>query len=151
MQYHLTLLRNIRKTYLRDIEGLTLEQLNFIHPSQKNNIIWNVGHSIVIQQLLCYSLSNIYCPVEKEILVKYKNGSTPDGNCSQEEVDYIKKMLLESVDILEKDLKEGLFKTYKEYTVGFGTHLTSVEDAIIFNNAHEGLHYGYLLAIKKLL
>lgn len=149
MKFHLTLLRNIRKTFLKDIEGLTLEQLNQISPNQKNNIIWNVGHSLVVQQLLCYSLSNIYCPVEKEILVKYKNGSVPDGNASQEEVDYIKKMLLESVDTLEKDLENGLFKTYKEYTVGFGTHLTSIEDAIIFNNTHEGLHYGYLLAQKK--
>ena len=58
---------------------------------------------------------------------------------------------MESVDVLEKDLNEGTFKEYKEYTVGFGTHLTSVQDAIIFNNAHVGLHYGYVLALKKLL
>ena len=83
--------------------------------------------------------------------MKYKNDSVPDGKATQEEVDYIKKMLLESVDLLEKDLEEGYFGEYKPYTVGFGTHLTSVEEAIIFNNAHEGLHFGYLLALKKLL
>jgi hypothetical protein len=151
MKNHLILLRNIRMALLKEIEGLTLEELNHIPSTHRNNIIWNVGHCLVIQQLLCYSLSSVYCRVEKDILVKYKNGSVPDGKVTQEEVDFVKKMLLESVDLLEQDLENSYFKEYKEYTVGFKTVLTSVEDAITFNNAHEGLHYGYILSLKKLL
>ena len=83
--------------------------------------------------------------------MKYKNGSIPDGKTTQAEVDFIKTMLIESVDVLKKDLAASLFREYKEYTVGFGTKLTSIEDAIVFNNVHEGLHYGYILSLKKLL
>jgi len=151
MKQHLVLLRNIRIALLKEIEGLTLEELNHIPSTHPNNIIWNVGHCLVIQQLLCYSLSSVYCRVEKDILVKYKNGSVPDGKTTEEEGDFIKKMLLESIDLLEKDLEDNYFKEYKEYTVGFKTRLTSTEEAIVFNNAHEGLHYGYILSLKKLL
>jgi len=28
--------------------------------------------------------------------------------------------------------------------------LTDIEDAIMVNNVHEGLHYGYILSLKKL-
>ncbi len=149
--YQLQLLRNIRKTFVEEIEGLSLEQLNHIPATHLNNIIWHAGHSLVSQQLLCYSLSGVYYRVEKDIVAKYKIGSAPDGKATQEEVDYIKKMLLESVDLLEKDLEEGYFGEFKPYTVGFGAHLSSVEEAIIFNTSHESLHYGYLLALKKLL
>ena len=151
MKFHLDLLRNIRTSFLKELNSLSHEQLNLVPEGFNNNIIWNVAHSLVIQQLLCYSLSDTKCPVEKHILKKYKNGTVPTDDISENELTYIKKMLLDSVDILENDFNTGLFKSYKEYTVGFKTHLTSVEEAIIFNNAHEGLHFGFLSAIKKML
>lgn len=151
MQKELTLLRNIRTTFIKELDALTLEQLNFIPATHTNNIIWNIGHSLVVQQLLCYGLSNLELYVDKSIGTKYKRGTVPVGAVTQDEVDFIKGMLLESVDLLEQDLAAGKFEVFKPYTVGFNTHLTSVEDAIQFNNAHEGVHYGYLLALKKLL
>ncbi len=32
-----------------------------------------------------------------------------------------------------------------------GIRLESVEDAIAFNNFHEGIHLGYVMALKKAL
>jgi hypothetical protein len=150
MDFNLQLLLNIRTAFIKELDQLSLEQLNYIPASHSNNIIWNIGHSLVIQQLICYSLSNLKAVVEKNILKKYKNGSIPEGKITQEEVDLLKRMLIESVDLLKKDLEAGVFKEYKEYTVGFGTKLTTIEDAITFNNAHEALHYGYVLSLKKI-
>jgi len=147
----LNLLREIRIKLVEELDNLTLEQLNHIPESHNNNIIWNIGHCLVIQQLLCYGLSDLPNYVDKSIVIKYKKGSVPEESMTQEEVDWVKEMLLKSVDLLEKDLAEGKFKTFKPYTVGFGTHLSSIEDTIRFNNIHEGIHYGYLLALKKLL
>lgn len=151
MKEDIQLLRNIRITLVKELEDLTLEQLNYIPENYNNNIIWNIGHCLVVQQLLCYALSGLPPYVEKSIGQKYKKGSAPQEPIGQEEVDWIKDMLLKSVDLLETDLKEGKFQNFNPYTVGFGTHLTSVEDSIRFNNVHEGLHYGYVLALKKLL
>ena len=151
MKEDIKLLRQVRTTFVKELDSLTLEQLNFIPKSHKNNIIWNIGHCLVIQQLLSYNLSGLPLHVDQSISVKYKNGSVPKSPTTQEEVDWIKEMLLKSVDLLEEDLAEGKFQSFTPYTVGMGVHLTSVEDAVRFNNMHEGLHYGYLLALKKLL
>lgn len=151
MKEQFTLIRNIRKNFLKELEGHSLEALNFIPNSHNNNILWNIGHSVVTQELLCYALSGLHCNMDKELLKLYKIGTAPDGNATQADVDTVKHWLVESVNLLEKDYEAGRFQTFKEYTVGFGTQLTCVEDAIRFNPIHEGLHYGYLLAIKKLL
>lgn len=151
MKEHTQLLREIRTTLVKELDGLTLEQLNHIPESHNNNIIWNIGHCLVVQQLLCYGLSGLPPYVDKSIGMKYKKGSTPTEAVTQEEVNWVKEMLLKSVDLLEKDLEEGKFKNFNPYTVGFGTHLESIEDTVRFNNVHEGIHYGYLLALKKLV
>lgn len=151
MKEDIQLLRQVRTTLVKELDTLTLEQLNHIPKSHNNNIIWNIGHCLVIQQLLCYGLSGLPPHVDKSIGIKYKKGSAPESPATQEEVDWIKDMLLKSVDLLEKDLEAGIFKTFTPYTVGLGVHLTSIEDTVRFNNIHEGLHYGYLLALKKLL
>ena len=151
MEAQFKVLRQIRATLIKELDGLTLEQLNQIPSSHNNNIIWNIGHCIVVQELLCYALSNLECNIDKSMISKYKKGSAPEGDVTQEEVDFIREMLVKSVDLLEKDYQVGRFINYKPYTVGFGVHLTSVEEAMEFNLIHEGLHYGYLLALKKLV
>jgi len=42
-----------------------------------------------------------------------------------------------------------LFTNYSDYETSFGLNLTSIEEAISFNNIHEGIHFGYLLAMVK--
>ena len=39
------------------IENHTLEELNKVPTGFSNNIIWNIAHTIVTQQLLIYQLS----------------------------------------------------------------------------------------------
>ena len=57
------------------------------------------------------------------------------------------------VDKLEKDYTENksMFDSYSEYPTSYNYTLRSIEDAINFNNIHEGVHYGYALALRKAL
>jgi hypothetical protein len=48
-----------------------------------------------------------------------------------------------------KDYDAGFFPEYTTYTTSFGIDLKNIHDAIIFNNMHECLHYGYILAQKR--
>ena len=57
---------------------------------------------------------------------------------------------VESV-VLKADYEKGLFKDFKPYATSFGMELAAIEDAILFNNAHEAMHLGTMLAIRKFL
>jgi len=52
---------------------------------------------------------------------------------------------------LRTDYDAGIFVGYQSYLTSAGVQLESVEDAIVFNNYHEGIHLGYLLGLRKAL
>ena len=147
----LTHLLETRKNFLRLIDPLTLEQLNRIPDGFNNNIIWNFGHAIITHQLLCYNLSGNRMYTHKELVHKYRIGTKPEEPVSQEEVDKLKSMATELITKFETDLKTDMFKEYKKYTTSYNVTLSNIEDAIKFNNIHEGLHLGYAMAIRKTL
>jgi len=138
-----------RKHYLKLIENYTLEQLNKIPEGFSNNLVWNLGHIIVAQQGLVYRLSGLPINISEEMRNTYMNGTKPTGNATQEEVDELKVLLISLMEKTKEDYAAGKFTTYNEYTTGTGYHLASLEDAIIFNNLHEGLHYGLMMNIRK--
>jgi hypothetical protein len=140
-----------RKLYLKFLESYSLEQLNTIPTGLSNNMIWQAGHIIVSQQKLMYTLSNLPLPISQEMVVKYQNGSRPDGNATQEEVDEIKALLLSTVEQFKHDWQAGKFTTFNEYQSQTGFHLATFQDAVTFNTFHEGIHYGMLMYLKKLV
>ena len=140
-----------RRIYLKFLENYSLEQLNKTPIGLSNNLIWNAGHIIVSQQKLIYTLSNLPIFIPEEMVQKYQNGSKPEGNATQEEVNQIKELLLSTLAQTQADYKNGVFKTYNEYQSKTGFHLGSLNDAFEFNNYHEGIHLGIMMNIKKLL
>lgn len=140
--------RHLHANYL---EKYTLDQLNTTPQGFNNNLIWNIGHVIVVQQSLFYRLSNLPMNISDELYGLYKNGTKPTGNTTQAEVDNLKSLLLPLVEQTIKDFTKKKFVTYNEYTTHTGFHLGSIEDAIAFNNYHEGLHLGSMLNIRKFI
>ena len=61
----------------------------------------------------------------------------------------MKKQLFSTLEQTQVDYKKGLFKTFNEYTVSTKSVLSNIKDALEFNNFHEGIHLGYILAMKK--
>jgi hypothetical protein len=49
-----------------------------------------------------------------------------------------------------KDYDDDFFPDYTAYSTSFGIDLKNIQDAIIFNNMHESLHFGYVMAQKEL-
>ena len=133
----------------RFLEELSLEHLNTIPKGFNNNIIWNIAHTIVTQQLLVYALSGLEPMVPKVMIDKYRKGTKPEGFVDQEEVDIIKGFLFTPIEQTRKDLKNDKFQEYQTYTVTTKSTLTNAKEAIEFNNFHEGLHLGYILALKR--
>lgn len=140
-----------RNLYLNYLETYSLEQLNTIPEGFSTNLIWNLAHIIVSQQKLVYVLSVLPMHISQEMLEKYQNGSKPDGKVTQQEVDEIKKLLTSLVNQTKSDYENGIFKEFNAYQTKTGFYLGSLNEAIEFNNYHEGIHYGIMMQIKKFL
>ncbi len=134
------------------LEKLSLNDLNTIPKGYNNNIIWNIGHIIVTEQLLVYKLSGLPMLVNDELISKYMKGTKPEGNVTQEEVDDIKGLLFSTIQQTKTDYNNGKFTDFQEYVLSTtGNTLTKVEEAISFNLFHEGIHFGYIMALVKAL
>jgi glutamyl/glutaminyl-tRNA synthetase len=133
------------------IQGFTLEQLNKVPAGFNNNLIWNVAHIVVTQQLLVYKLAGLPVMVSEEMIKKYKKGTKTDHVATQEEVDEILSLLHKTVAQTEIDIENNLFQNFNEYPTSTGFVLKTNQDSMEFNNFHEGLHIGVIMALRKLV
>ena len=134
------------------LSGYSLDQLNVIPEGLNNNLIWNIGHIIVSQQLLVYKLSGLPMLVSDELVEKYKKGTKPEHPATQAEVEELKALLFSTIQQTKLDYDAKLFQNYHEYTTSTGNYvLKNAEDAMAFSNFHEGLHLGIMTIIRKFL
>ena len=151
MEATFNLNKTSRNLLLTFIENHSLEKLNTIPEGFSNNLIWNIGHIIVVQQMLVYKLSGLPMMVSDEMVEKFRKGTKPEHNIEQIELDEIKTLLFSTLEQTKKDFSENVFQKFEEYTTGVGFHLTTAEDAMEFNNYHEALHIGIMMQIKKFI
>lgn len=138
-----------RKLYLEYFDKYTLNQLNKVPDGFSNNLVWNIGHIVVAQQALIYKSSGLQGYISKELFGRYKPGTKPTGQTSENETNELKGLLTSLVKQTEKDFSGGKFVKFNERMTGTGFYLSSLEDAFEFNNYHEGLHLGYMMNIRK--
>lgn len=150
MPFSLEVLLNTRKYLYKLLKETSLDALNKSPKGFNNNMIWNIGHIVVTQQLLTYKLSGLSMMISDELISKYTKGTKPEGSVSQSEVNEIKKLLFTTIEKTKEDFKNGVFKNFQEYTVSTtGNTLTNINDAFQFILFHEGMHLGYILALHR--
>lgn len=151
MYYHFEILKQTRNNMLKAIKGLSIEELNKIPEGFNNNIAWNFNHSILVMEVLCYRLSGLKIQIPDDFVLKYGKGSKPEEEVSQKEMDFFIKIAKKSAQSIENHYDRGVFDDFAVYKTSYNVTLTCIEEAIIFNNTHEALHYGYILALKRAL
>ena len=131
------------------LEQFSLEQLNTVPNGYRNSIYWNIMHVVVTQQLLVYGLSGLPMLIDSQLVEAFRKGTKTEEDASQKDVDNLKDLLISTVEQTQKDYVAGIFTNYTTYTVSTKSKLTNVEEALEFNNFHEGIHLGYILAMKN--
>lgn len=150
MDFTFQVIGNLRNIFSKIIDENTLEDLNRIPKGFNNNIIWNIAHLVVTEQLLAYKLSGLSSVLSDEMINKYRKDTKPEGDITQEEVNDIKALLFSTLSKTKADYNNGAFKTYNAYTVSTtGNTLNNIDEALQFILTHEGIHYGYVLALLK--
>ncbi|WP_207423882.1 DinB family protein [Desertivirga brevis] len=140
-----------RQLYSDLFDKYSLDELNNIPKGFNNNIIWNIGHVIVAQQSLIYKSSAQSMLISEDLFHKYKPGTKPTEVVDQEEADELRQLLTTLIPLTINDFHSGKFKVFNARTTGTGFLLSSLTDAFVFNNFHEGLHLGYIISIRKFL
>ena len=105
--------KGIRERFVQYLEGFTLEQLAVIPQGFRNNLLWNISHAIVTQQLYCYYNSGLPMYVPEDFIAAYRKGTVPDGHVpTQEEVD-------KALEALKEAEKKVYKKSIKDILGGF--------------------------------
>jgi hypothetical protein len=151
MQQQFELLKTSRERLLQLVEGLSIEQILHRPDGCNNHLGWNFCHVLATQQLLTYGLAAQPFVFEQSVIDTFRKGTKGEDNISSEFWSTMKEMAIATSVRLEADYQAGLFNSFRAYDTSFGYHLSSIEDAIIFNNVHEGLHLGYMMCQKRLL
>ncbi len=147
-------IKNFRIVLLKQIETLTIEQLNEIPTGYNNNIIWNLGHLLAAEQNVCYVKSGLPIAVEDEYFSPFMPGTKPEYFSSVTTVSAIKKLLITSIDQLQSDFEANKFSNYTPSLMVpkvYGFEINDINSALEYLLYHEGLHAGYILAMKRLL
>jgi len=146
-------LKATRKNFISLVDALLPEELDKIPAGMSNNVIWNFGHALVSQQLLCYKLAGSEMRLSDTLVNKYRIKTAPSGTTPVSEINLLKELANDSSDWMLEDYNNGLLTAnpFTEYTTSYKITLKTVEEAIAFSNMHEALHFGYAMAIRKLV
>ena len=135
----------------RFLNELSIDQLNKIPSGFNNNIIWNIAHVIATQQILIYEKAHVEPTIPQDLIIHFRKGTKPTEFLDLEKIENIKSYLYTPLDKTIEDMHQNKFKHYEAYSVSTGSTLSTVQDALQFNNFHEGIHLGSILAIRKLV
>lgn len=151
LSFQLDSLKATRDNARKILSAFSLEEINKIPEGFNNNLVWNYGHMIITQQLLCYKLAGAPMHIDKALVKKYAKGTQPEGPVTNEEYQMLLEMDTQTIKHLEADYGSNIFDNYKPYETSYGITLSHIDEAITFNNMHEAHHFGNLLSMRKLL
>lgn len=134
---------------MRELEGLSDQQMLTIPEGRDDNILWNVGHLLCSLSRLTYVFSGHPLPIPEGYLALFgKNTSARDWTANPD-VQSILDRFVELAKQIEFDYQNGIFTEYKSLQIVPEDDIASVEEAIAFHCFHEGLHIGKVLTLKE--
>ncbi len=141
--------RQVRKSIHSAVEGLSAEKLQAVPAGFDNNIAWNVGHLLVVQQRILYARCGLPVSVDEEMIPLYLPGTSPADWEAAPDAEALVAGLLPQQAQLEEDYGGGRFDevTFEAFTTGSGMQIGSLDDAFTFNLYHESQHYGFVQAL----
>jgi len=151
MHRSVEIIKQPRLRLIESVSNLSTEQLNKVPEGFNNNIIWNLAHMVAAQQGVCYRRSGLDLVVAETFFDSYKPGTKPEQFVDADEITAIKEQLISTLDKFETDIDKGIFSNYTQVVTRYGVELRNIDDAISFLPFHDGLHIGYVMALRRLL
>ncbi len=154
VEFQLALLETTRRRALESADGLTPQQLLTVPKGFHNNILWNLGHLVVSQQVLCYVKSGLAPRAPAYLTPLFGKGTSPaQWTAAHVAVDpvEINTWVTETATLLRADFEQHVFKSYERYETSSGLILTNIGEALTYVLWHEAQHLGVILSLRKLV
>ncbi len=149
--FSLRLIEHTREKMTGLVKSLTHDQLFKIPPGFHNNILWNYGHVLVAQQVLCYKMSGLPLRIPSYVPAFFGKGTRPSEWTASIDPAEVMAWHAETMVFLREDIQNHRFKTYEAYTPSIGVELQSISEALIHVAFHDALHLGVMLSQRKLV
>ncbi len=145
-------IRQTRSVFTQLVDGLDLEAINTVPDGFRNNIGWNFGHIVVSTQALCYLRTQVQPERQIPFIKFYGKGSRPEQWIDSAEITLLKTQLEETIDEIQNDYKSRVFTHITPFaTSTYGLEMDTIEQVITATLAHDNLHLGYAMAIRRAL
>ncbi|QEM05840.1 DinB family protein [Mucilaginibacter rubeus] len=149
MKQEFEVIKKPRLMLLNVVKDLSPEQLNHIPAGFNNNLIWNLAHMISGQQGICYTRAGVPIVVDDKYYTPYRPETKPQSFINADDIAEVKELLISTIDKMEEDYQTRIFSNYQPMTTRYGVTLSNIEEAIRFLPFHDGLHTGYIMALKR--
>lgn len=147
-------IKHFRQFVLKQIDGLSTDQLNAIPKGYNNNIIWNLAHLVSTTQVLCYKRAGLPLTIDDKYVTPFLPSTKPDQFIPSEEITVIKELMISTIEGLKIDIEKQAFKNYtlsERIKEAYNIEVSTIEGAIEFLLYHEGYHSGYIVAMLHLV
>ena len=144
-------MRENRSYAMAPLAGLSNERFLEILPGLNNNILWNVGHILFDQCYKLYHMCGLAMPVPKAYEAWFESGSSPRDWAETPNVGEVVEKFWSVNEIAIADYEKGAFTGFQSYRLEDGTPVDTIEESIVLDLAHGGMHYGVIVTIKALL
>lgn len=145
----LEIIDNIRRDLLEVTENLTVEQLNTIPSGFNNNIVWNLGHILVVTDEILYKNTPFPIPTHDFDTSGFKKGTRPDNVINEKDISLIRRALSDTVPRFRK-LINGYAMASQNKESELLEKLSS-DKSIHFILFHEDMHFSTILHELKLV
>ncbi len=149
LKKEIELIRYVRHSIIDLTDKLSVEQWNEIPDRMKNNLVWNVGHMVFTQQMLCYALGGLQPTIDMAFFGQFAPDTSPGSIVNHDDIARIKSTFSEAFEQLATDATAGRLESYKSWSLPSGISIDSFEDAMITNVIHEGRHFGVVISLAK--
>ncbi|MBR8658086.1 MULTISPECIES: DinB family protein [Bacillales] len=141
------LVRGITLAVLKD---LPTEQADIVPEGFSNNIRWNLGHILTVQESCMYGLEFTHLPASYKTL--FGPGTKPaDWQGEVPSLSTLAEQLEEQKERIKRTFRERLNQELPQPFVLRNTQMTTLGEMFVFSLFHEGMHISTINTLKKAL